>query len=419
MLEKFISTYYRLLNSTKYETRRYLYKDFNLNSRMTGLTGPRGTGKTTLMLQYIKNEIDDKSKCIYASLDSVYFSNSSLVQFVDELYEVYGIRYFFLDEVHKYSNWNQELKNIYDSYPEAKVVFSGSSSIDLVRDTYDLSRRGVIYRLAGLSFREYLDFRGIHRSKAIEFEELLKNSSEIQAELGQVERIRGHFKDYLSFGYFPFFLDAVLLPGNTDALVEPEIDTSVYSRKLFRIIEKVIYEDISSYYRVRTENLGYFKRILAYTATIPPGELNRNNIARNIGLDNKTVRNYLTILQETGLLALIASKKAGSNLLKQTEKVYLDNPNLYRAVVDEIGHSSSVGSIREIFFINMIRNSGKQLFYSRAGDFEVENRVFEIGGRGKSWKQSRNNLSNAYLVKDDILYGGNREIPLYLFGFLY
>ena len=419
MMERFIATFQRLLRSTNYETRRYLYKDFNLNSRLTGLIGPRGTGKTTMLLQYIKNEIDDVSKCIYASLDSVYFSYSSLVEFVDELYEVYGIRYFFLDEIHKYSNWNQELKNIYDSYPDAKVVFSGSSSIDLVKGTYDLSRRAVIHRLAGLSFREYLSFRGIISSEAIEYEDLLKNSKHVQAELGSIEKIRGHFKDYLSFGYFPFFLDAVLPPATNDMRVESQIDTSVYSRKLFRIIEKTIYEDISNYYKIKTENLGYFKRILAYTATIPPGELSRNNIAKNIGLDNKTIRNYLNILQKTGLLALVASKKTGSNLLKQTERIYLDNSNLYQAIISEIGYSSSMGSIREIFFINMIRNSGRQLFYSTTGDFEVEGSVFEIGGRGKSLKQIRKNLSNGYLVKDDILYGGNREIPLYLFGFLY
>ncbi|MCK5787347.1 MAG: AAA family ATPase [Candidatus Sabulitectum sp.] len=419
MVERFIATYQRLLRSTDYETRRYLYKDFNLNSRVTGLIGPRGTGKTTLLLQYIKNELDDVDKCIYASMDSVYFSHSSLVEFVDELYEVYGIRYFFLDEIHKYSNWNQELKNIYDSYPDVKVVFSGSSSIDLVKGAYDLSRRGVIYRLAGLSFREYLDFRGIIKYEAIEYEDLLKNSKSIQAELGSVDRIRGHFKDYLSFGYFPFFLDSVLPSATDDIQIESKIDTFVYSGKLFRIIEKTIYEDISNYYKIKTENLDYFKRILAYIATIPPGELSRNNIAKNIGLDNKTIRNYLNILQDTGLLALIASKKAGSNLLKQTEKIYLDNSNLYQAVINEIGYSSSVGSIREIFFVNMIRNSGRQLFYSHTGDFEVEGSVFEIGGRGKSWKQMREKLSNGYLVKDDILYGGNHEIPLYLFGFLY
>jgi len=418
-MEKFFASFQRLLHSTHYETRRYLYKDFNLGNRLTGLIGPRGTGKTTLLLQYIKNEIEDVSKCIYASMDSVYFSNSSLIEFVDELYEVYGIRYFFLDEIHKYNNWNQELKNIYDSYPDIKVVFSGSSSIDLIKGTYDLSRRAVIYRLTGLSFREYLNFKGVINHQVIAYDDLLNDKYQIQSELGSIRRIRGHFKDYLAFGYFPFFLESVLSDVEENIQIAPEVDIYVYTQKLYRIIEKTVYEDISNYYKIKTENLSFFKRILAYAATIPPGKLSRNNIAKNIGLDNKTIGKYLSILEETGLLTLVASKKAGSNLLKQTEKIYLNNSNLYQAIISEIGYSSSIGSIREIFFVNMIRNSGRQLYYSSTGDFEVDGTVFEVGGKGKSLKQIRKSLSNSYLVKDDILYGSSYEIPLYLFGFLY
>lgn len=402
-MERFFAAYERLLQSLNFKTYRYLYKDFNLDSRLTGLIGPRGTGKTTLLLQYIKNRIEDREKCIYVSMDNIYFSETRLVDFVNELYEVHGIRYFFLDEVHKYPNWNQELKNIYDTYPDVKTVFSGSSSIDLIKGTYDLSRRAVIFRIYGLSFREYLHFRSIISEDAIEFEELLDNKRKHAEKIGSTEKLRGSFRQYLSTGYYPFFLE----------------DESTYAQKLLRIVDKTIYEDIVNHYTIKTKNLPSFKRILAYTATIPPGELSINSISRNIGLDNKTVVRYLHMLEETGLLTLISSGKTGSSLLKQTEKIYLDNSNLYEAITAEIGSKSNIGSIREIFFVSMIKNSGHQVHYSRIGDFEVRGTVFEVGGRNKSLKQIGKNLNRAYLVKDDILYGGKHEIPLYLFGFLY
>ena len=402
-MEKFFAAYERLLQSVNFKTYRYLYRDFNLDNRLTGLIGPRGTGKTTLLLQYIKEKIEDRDKCIYVSMDNIYFSRTRLIDFVNELYEVHGIRYFFLDEVHKYPGWNQELKNIYDTYPDVKTVFSGSSSLDLVKGTYDLSRRAVIFKINGLSFREYLNFKNIVSEDAIEFEELLKNKRKYAEKIGSTDKLRGYFRQYLSAGYYPFFLE----------------DESTYAQKLLRIVDKTIYEDIVDHFAIKTENLPNFKRILAYTATIPPGELNINSVSRNIGLDNKTVVRYLNMLQETGLLTLVSSGKTGSGLLKQAEKIYLNNANLYEAITAEIGSKSNIGSIREIFFVSMIKNSGHHVHYSRIGDFEVKGTVFEIGGRNKSLKQIGKNLNRAYLVKDDILYGGKHEIPLYLFGFLY
>ncbi|GAB6088490.1 ATP-binding protein [Spirochaeta dissipatitropha] len=403
MTQTITATYKRLLASTSCELHRYLYPEFNLHNRLTGLIGPRGTGKTTLMLQYIKEQITDIDSCIYASLDHIYFAQHGLIDFVHEQYETNGVRYFFLDEIHKYQNWNQELKNIYDSYPDISIVFSGSSSIDLIHGSHDLSRRSVLLQMHGLSFREYLWFRGIARIDPISYDDLLQHASRYEQHIGGINKLRGHFRDYLQHGYYPFFME----------------DIASYSQKLFRVIEKTIYEDIPNYYRLKTENLIYFKKILAYVASIPPGELNRNSISRNIGLDNRTVQTYLSIMEDSGLLSLIASEKSGSNALKQREKIFLENPNLYQAVMNNTGYQAHTGSIREIFFLNMLRNSGHRVFYSTIGDFCVNGTWFEIGGRNKSTKQIQEQLGQAYLVKDDILYGSKYEIPLYLFGFLY
>ena len=403
MVNAFFSTYRRLLGNTNYRYHRYIYKEFNTDNRLTGLIGPRGTGKTTLLLQYINEKIENKDDCIYVSIDHIYFSQNSLLDFIDELYDDYGIRYFFFDEIHKYPNWNQGLKNAYDSYPDIKIVFLGSSSIDLIKGTYDLSRRGVLYRIGGMSFREYLLFNNILDVEAVSLEQILNKRGELEELVSGVTRIKGHFKDYLGTGYYPFYME----------------DKASYNQKILRIIEKAIFEDISNFYNLKTENLSNFKRILSYLATIPPGELNRNSISRNIGLDNKTIQNYLNILKETGLIELLRENRSGSNILRQTEKIYLDNQDLYSAIIEEIGYESKVGTIREIFFIKMIKNSGHKIFYDKTGDFEVDNIIFEIGGKNKNLKQIKDKLDNAYLVKDDILVGSKYEIPLYLFGFLY
>ena len=403
MINNFIATYKRLIQCTKYKHHRYIYNEFNTNNRLTGLIGPRGTGKTTLLLQYIKEKIENKDECIYASIDNIYFSKNFLIDFVNELYEDYGIRYFIFDEIHKYPNWNQELKNIYDSYPDIKMVFSGSSSIDLIKGTYDLSRRGVLYRIGGMSFREYLLFNDIADIGKITFDQLINDRSSFEEKVSGIKKIKGYFKDYIGKGYYPFFLE----------------DENTYHQKILRLIEKSVYEDISNFYKLKTENLACFKKIISYLATIPPGELNRNSISKNIGLDNKTIQNYLNILNETGLIELLSENKSGGNLLRHTEKMFLDNPDLYNAIIDEIGFKSKIGTIREIFFIKMIKNSGNKIFYSKTGDFEVNSNIFEIGGKNKDWKQLKGLTENAYLVKDDILYGNKNEIPLYLFGFLY
>ncbi|HBD95595.1 MAG: ATPase [Spirochaetes bacterium GWF1_31_7] len=402
MVSDFISIYKRLLQHINFSHHRYIYKYFNLNNRLTGLIGPRGTGKTTLLLQYIKENLNIE-ECIYTSLDNIYFTQNNLIEFVNELYDFYGIRYFFFDETHKYPNWNQELKNLYDSYPDIKIVFSGSSSLDLTKGAYDLSRRGVLYKIGGMSFREYLLFNNIADIPSFTFEELLHNRSKYEADIGSIKMIPGHFKNYIGNGYYPFILE----------------DPSSYSHKIQRIIEKTIYEDISNHYKLKTENLINFKRIISYLATIPPGELNKNNISKNSGLDNKTVQHYLDILQETGLIQMIIKNQAGSTILKKTEKIFLDNTDLYKSVSKEIGFETPVGTLREIFFIKMILNSGNTIHYSETGDYSIQDIIFEIGGKNKTLKQIKHTLENSFLVKDDIVFGSKYEIPLYLFGFLY
>lgn len=403
MSDALTTTYKRLLLQTKLDTFRYIYDSFKIKNRLTGLIGARGTGKTTLLLQFIKQKMKDFDRCIYASLDNMYFTGTSLISFVKDMHEVRGVTHFFFDEVHKYPLWNQELKNLYDSFPELFFVYSGSSSIDLVKGSYDLSRRSVLFKLKGLSFREYLNFIGVASIAPVSFEDILFKTSEVEQRIGAIPKIRGHFKDYLNHGYYPFFNE----------------DLDTYSQKLLRIIDKTVFEDIAQFYALRTEHLVYFKRMLAYIGTIPPGELNINSISKHIGLDNKTVKTYVSIMESTGLITLVGRDRAQSALLKATEKIYLDNPNLYSVIASETGFASNVGSIREVFFITMLKNSGKNVFYSSVGDFSCDGYFFEIGGKNKTRTQIKDVPETGFLVKDDIVFGSRNEIPLYLFGFLY
>jgi predicted AAA+ superfamily ATPase len=367
------------------------------------LVGPRGTGKTTLLLQFIKDNLPNPEECIYISIDHIYFSKNLLFDFIEDMYTQHGIRYFFLDEIHKYPNWNQELKNIYDSYPDIKIVFSGSSSIDLIRGSFDLSRRGVLHRIHGMSFREYLIFKEIAEIAPLSFEDIISNRAQIESILNEIPKLLSHFSDYLEIGYYPFFLEGV----------------NSYHDKLLRVVEKTVFEDISNFYKLKTHNLSNFKKVLSYLSTITPGEFSLNSIAKNIGIDSKTIQTYFQILSETGLVELLNENKAGANLLKNKKKVFLDNPNLYSVISSECGHSCNVGTVREIFFIKMLKNSGHNVFYSQVGDFECNNTIFEVGGKNKKTTQIKNSQKNSFLVKDGIMYGSKTEIPLHLFGFLY
>jgi len=404
MIETLRKTYYRLLDELEIETFRYLYHSFSIDGRLTGLVGPRGVGKTTLLLQFIKNQVRDRREAFYFSADHILFNKTSLWEFVQTLYEEEDVILFFIDEIHRYKNWNQELKNLYDSFPRLKIVFSGSSSLDLVEGSHDLSRRADMYHMRGFSFREYLNFSADSNFPVIDFADILDDPGEASRLLAGVPKIKGHFKDYLRSGYYPFVLES---------------GANFYSR-LETIIDKTIYEDIANYYSLKTANLHYFKKILSFLATIPPGRTSINNLAANLGIDGKTTLHYVNILHNTGLVRILRARQRGAKLLRTPEKVFLENTTLLHALCEALGLEVDVGTSRELAFASALLDAGKKVYCNKnGGDFTVDEVLFEVGGRNKTNKQIRNSSGLAFLVKDDVLTGGKRTIPLYLFGFLY
>ncbi len=395
-------TFHRLIAETSFDFKRFLHDQFVLKQRLVGIVGARGVGKTTFMLQFIKEHFYQKKEAFYVSADNVYFSENRLLDFVDQLFQVEGVRYFFIDEIHRYPNWNQELKNIYDSFPSVSVVFSGSSSIDLVQGSYDLSRRAKLWQLPGLSFREYLNLKLGKHLPVFTLEQLLRDAQQLSAQLSGVPRLLQHFEEYLLFGYYPIVFQ----------------EEEVYEI-LNTVIDKVVYEDVAEFYNLKTGNLHHFKRILNFLATIPPGKVNANNLAKRLGVDNKTAENYLFILSQTGLVSLLAVQAHGAQLLSKPAKAYLGNTTLLAAINAFLSEPLDKGTLRELAFFQMLRDVGLCPVYPKQGDFQLGKSVFEIGGKNKTAQQLREAEGDRYVVKDDLLVGRKREIPLYLFGFLY
>lgn len=394
-------TYHRLIQELDITSHRFLYSQFKPEGRLVGLIGPRGVGKTTLLLQYIKDNLYESGTAFYFSADHRYFNEVSLLQFVDELYQEKGIRIFFIDEVHKYANWNQELKNIYDSYPKIQLVFSGSSSIDLVQGSYDLSRRAKLIHMPGLSFREYLNFTTEHDFSAVSWDELLNNHMGLSAKLSVIPVLK-YFDAYKNSGYYPFILH----------------DSDQLYQSMEVIVDKTIYEDIANFYQLKTTSLKYFRRIINFLATIPPGKVNPSNISKKLGIDYKTVDGYLDILQRTGLVKMLYSVAHGNQVLTKASKVYLHNSTLLSAVNAMLSAELDVGTQRELVFLQSISAAGLQAFFPERDDFCVNDIIFEVGGKNKTMQQLRD-IEKRLLVKDGIVTGSKEEIPLYLFGFLY
>lgn len=396
--------YALLLGKTDLSFKRFLYGKIDFSQRLIGIIGPRGVGKTTLILQYLKENYANDPKAIYLSADNVFFEKNDLFNFVREFYLKQGGRLACIDEIHRYENWNQELKNIYDSFPDMKIIFSGSSSINLAQGKYDLSRRGVVYNLPGFSFREYLLFEKKEKKETFRLDDIFSDHEKISMKLAKIENILMHFDNYLRGGYYPFYRETK--------------EKELYYQRISNVIDKIIYEDIAPFYKLKTQNLAAFKQILVFLATISPGEINIHKLSNSLEKNYETAANYLGILNEANLVRFLAVDKSGHALIRTAKKVYLDNSNLYFAINFNLGKEIKIGTVRENFILNQLQNAGLNPAFSEVGDLKVNGTILEIGGKNKKQNQIKS-VKNSFLVLDDILTGEKNQIPLYLFGFLY
>lgn len=382
---------------------RELYKTITLGNRINGILGPRGTGKTTFLLKTAIEKGAEQGRVLYASADNLFFLENKLIDLAKWLYTETDIQLLCIDEIHKYPNWNQELKNIYDTFGQLKIYFSGSSMIDIIKSKYDLSRRVSLFNMYGYSFREYLEYYQHIKMEAIGLMELLKNHTQIAQSIHNTKILK-YFRDYLAFGYYPH--------------IQKLENITERNQSIENIVQKTIYEDIANLYDLKTATLHTIENLYKYVLSSLPGELNTNKLATRLHKDYNDVSKYLSYLNKAGLIQFIHTNKPGKSSLNAPIKMLPENTNMIYAHFLPQTQYAQTGKARETFFINQLANSGYQSFYSEIGDYQVEQYRFEIGGKNKTRSQLKDH-SNAYLVMDDIQIGHKNTIPLYLFGLLY
>lgn len=394
-----MDTYRSRLAQTNNEFMRYSMRQINWDNRLFAVVGARGTGKTTLLLQYIRQNLDT-SKAFYMSLDDLYFSTNRLVDVARRLRQE-GVTYLFIDEIHKYpyKTWAQELKNIYDAYPEMKVVFSGSSILNIYRGNADLSRRAISYELFGLSFREFLEFEGIKKIQSITLDDLLKNHVSMAAEITTDIKILPLFRQYLQSGYFPYYRE----------------DLQNYHLRLLNTVNATLETDLPAVENIEFVSVQKLKRLLKVISSMVPFTPNMTELGKSVEMQRSNLPKSLILLERARMLGLLRRSEKTPDDLSKPEKIFLDNPNLAFALGE---NNTNTGNLRETFFYNQLRVVAK-VSAARKGDFVVDEKyLFEVGGKDKNFSQIAN-IPNSFVAADNIENGFGNKIPLWLFGFLY
>lgn len=398
-IDRLHALFLRLLTSLPSGMERSLMQEINWNSRLIGIRGARGVGKTTLMLQHIRREFSGKlNKVLYVSLDSIWFSGNSILELADT-FSRQGGEYLFLDEVHKYPEWSVELKNIYDAYPDLKVVFTGSSLLDILNSRADLSRRAVSYNLQGLSFREYLELQTGAILPKLTLSEILHHNEAIFSNWSDSIKPFVWFRAYLKNGYYPFF--------------QEQPDT--YYQKIREITNMILEIELPLLRKVEVSYVYRIRQLLNIISQSVPFVPNISALSSKMGIERSTLLAYLHYLDEVKLCLNLYKEAGGVSKLQKPQKIYLENPNLFYALSGDTGN---IGAIRETFFANQV-SYRHRIQYSEKGDFRVDDQfTFEIGGANKTRRQIHD-LSESRVVADDIEWGRNHKIPLWMFGCLY
>jgi predicted AAA+ superfamily ATPase len=398
-MESLVSKFYSKLGATSTDFVRDTMYQVNWNARLIGLKGARGIGKTTLLLQYIKLHLSDQlDKTLYVSLDALWFNTNSLMDLVDE-FSKKGGKYLFIDEVHKLQGWPQVLKNIYDENPHLNIVFTGSSLLEILNARADLSRRAVVYEMQGFSFREYLSIESGINFEILSLEQILNNHLQEAQKINQKIKPFQYFETYLKQGYYPFYRE------------QPDL----YEIRLGEVINMILEIELPQLRGVELAYISKVKQLLVIIAESVPFMPNVSKLSEKININRATLLSYLHYLSEIGLTHNLFKDSYGISRLQKPAKIYLENTNLIYLLAQQ---NANVGNVRETFFINQL-NYKHSVTYAEQTDFKIDDiYYFEIGGKNKTNKQIAT-LENSYIVADDIEYGYQNKIPLWLFGFMY
>ena len=412
--------YSNIFLSSQYpKYKRSIYNKINFNEKLIGLRGAKGIGKTTILHQYLNSLSYSIKEKLYISVDNPILGDKSILDIAEMAYKR-GIKVLVFDEIHYQKEFEQQLKTIYDFF-DIQVLFSGSSAIALSNS--DLSRRAVIYDIPILSFKEYLELKLDVSLKSYSFEDIIFNHENVSFEIISKLKPLKYFDEYLDYGSYPFFKNS---------------NKESYVMKLIEVINKTIESDLLYLFNIDISNIHILKKLLLTLCENPPGSLNLTSLSREIGINVRTLYNYIEALSKGQLIHLLYYNKKGNAIFQKPDKIVLNNPNLFTILCQ----NQNIGSKRESFFISQLYNH--DIKYSKQGDYKIDDKYIfvltslrdchhitssklkilevmdsdEIGGKNKSKKQIKN-LNNSFIVKDDIEMGFENIIPLWLFGFLY
>ena len=394
----------RLRSNQRIERVSMLYQrdeleKFDWNLRLMGVKGVRGIGKTTLFLQQLKRRHGFDERAIYLSLDDIYFTENRLIDFVEDFYRNGGL-FLYLDEVHKYPDWAIEVKNIYDTYPDLQLIFTGSPMLEIQKSNADLSRRAIIFPMQGLSFRQFLKLKHQIDVPVFPLVEILENANNIIASFPTGFKPYPYFRAYLQNGYYPFFMEG----------------TDWYFDRLEATNKVVIESDFLLLHNIDIKNIRHIYKLLLAIATSPPFKPNIQKLSERVGISRNTLLQYIYHLEQADVLMLLQSSRKGITLLQKPEKIFLENTNLLHAFAPT---ELDIGMIRETFVINQLKAVHKVQYPGKFGDVFVDGKyLFQIGGKSKSNKQIAGQ-ENAFIIADDWDFKVGNKVPIWLFGLLY
>ncbi len=373
--------------------KRYLFTQIDFESKLIGILGQRGVGKTTLIRQIAQHYDLETNKMLYISADNIKRSLSEIA--ID--FTAFGGKLLIIDEIHKANDFALELKTIYD-FVDIKVVFSGSSALELENSKIDLSRRALFYELSSLSFREFLAIKFNVVLDPIPLEDMLHNHQSIAMQMKKEFKPLEYFSYYQAYGAYPFFTEGEL----------------GYNLRLNEIMNIILDSEVASIYNVDSDKINTIRKLLHLLCSSVPMELNIQNLAKSAEVSRNTLYSYLYYLKKANLIEIIGGNYKNKKLLNKPDKIYLDNINLYNILCSNYNK----GSLRESFFVSQIKID-HTVKYANKGDFEVDDTfTFEIGGKNKGFEQIKD-IKNSYVVADELEIGFGSKIPLWLFGFLY
>lgn len=393
-MDAFFRTHNYLVEHLNYPIERLLMKEIDWSHRLIGIKGSRGVGKTSFLLAYARNFYPNTDRsCLYVNLNNFYFTTSSLVEFADE-FSKRGGKVLLVDQINKYHNWSQDLREIYDKVPDLKVIFAGSSIIRLKEENPDLDGIAHSYNLRGFSFREFLNHETGSNFKAFTFEEIMENHQEIAASIITKIRPLAYFQDYVHHGFYPFYLEK-----------------NNYSEALLKMINLILEIDVTNLRQIELKYLPKLKKLLYLLSQKVPSPLNVSRLSEQIEMSRATVMNYIKYLKDARLFNFLYAE--GENFPKKPNKVYFGNTNLIYALDRNF---SDQQAICETFFYSMMHKDNRLNSTSGKGIFLVNGKyAFDVKNDIKKVKNNK----HVYYAVDMVEKGNENVIPLWLFGFLY